>query len=76
LVDGDLSYSGCSPDGKFAYYVNRHRPQKVWRISTDGGSPVEIGPGMGEGITGWLDVSPDGNFSPTPSASLVLMHGN
>jgi DNA-binding winged helix-turn-helix (wHTH) protein/Tol biopolymer transport system component len=62
LFSGDLSYPGCSPDGKFTYYVNRHRPQKVWRISTDGGPPVEIGPGMGTGINGSLDVSPDGKL--------------
>jgi DNA-binding winged helix-turn-helix (wHTH) protein/dipeptidyl aminopeptidase/acylaminoacyl peptidase len=60
LFSGDLAYPGCSPDGKFAYYVNRHRPQKIWRISTDGGSSVEIGDGLGDGINGWLDVSPDG----------------
>jgi eukaryotic-like serine/threonine-protein kinase len=62
LFSGDLSYPGCSPDGKFAYYVNRHRPQKIWRISTDGGSPGEIGPGMGEGISSSVDVSPDGKL--------------
>jgi eukaryotic-like serine/threonine-protein kinase len=60
LFQGDLAYPGCSPDGKFAYYVNRHRPQKIWRISTEGGSPVAIADGMGEGVTGSLDVSPDG----------------
>jgi DNA-binding winged helix-turn-helix (wHTH) protein/Tol biopolymer transport system component len=62
LFSGDLAYPGCSKDGKFVYYVNRHRPQKLWRLSTDGGLPVEIGPGMGEGVTGWLDVSPDGKM--------------
>jgi DNA-binding winged helix-turn-helix (wHTH) protein/Tol biopolymer transport system component len=62
LFSGDLSYPGCSRDGKFAYYVNRHRPQKIWRISTEGGSPVEIGPTMGEGVTGFLVPSPDGKF--------------
>jgi len=62
LFSGDLSYPGCSPDGKFAYYVNRHRPQKIWRVSTDGGSPGEIGSGMGEGISSSLDVSPDGKL--------------
>jgi DNA-binding winged helix-turn-helix (wHTH) protein/Tol biopolymer transport system component len=60
LFSGDLSYPGCSRDGKFVFYVNRHRPQKIWRISTEGGSPVEIADGISEGITGWLDVSPDG----------------
>lgn len=68
LSSGDLSYPGCSRDGKFAYYVNRHRPQKVWRISTEGGAPVEIGPGMGEGVTGSLDVSPDGKLLSYPFA--------
>jgi Tol biopolymer transport system component len=62
LVTGDLAYPGCSPDGKFAYYVNRHRPQRVWRISTEGGSPVEIGSGMGEGVSSSLRVSPDGKL--------------
>ncbi len=60
LFSGDLAYPGCSPDGKFVYYVNRHRPQKLWKLSTDGGAPLEIGTGLGEGVTGWLDVSPDG----------------
>jgi Tol biopolymer transport system component len=62
LFSGDLSYPGCSPDGKFAYYVNRHRPQKVWRISADGGAPMEIGTGMGEGISSSLSVSPNGEL--------------
>lgn len=62
LFSGDLSYPGCSRDGKFIYYVNRHRPQKVWRLSTDGGSPVEIGPSMGEGISGSLGTSTDGTL--------------
>ncbi len=61
LFSGDLFYPGCSADGKFAYYVNRHRPQKIWRISMDGGDPMEIGPGMGEGIHS-MSVSPDGKF--------------
>ena len=62
LFSGDLAYPGCSPDGKFAYYVNRHQPQKVWRIPMESGPPEEIAGGMGEGITGWLDISPDGKF--------------
>ena len=60
LVTGDVRHPACSPDGKFVFYVNGHRPQKIWRISVDGGSPVEIAAGVGEGITGPLDISPDG----------------
>jgi len=66
LFSGDLAYPGCSSDGKFVYYVNRHRPQKLWKVSTDGGSPLEIGTGMGEGVTGWLDVSADGEMLSYP----------
>ena len=66
LFSGDLAYPGCSPDGKFAYYVNRHRPQKLWRIPTEGGSPEEIADGIGEGVTGWLDVSRDGKLLSYP----------
>ena len=68
LFSGDLAYPGCSPDGKFVYYVNRHRPQKLWKVSTDGGSPLQVGTGMGEGITGSLNVSPDGNVLSYPFA--------
>lgn len=66
LFSGDLAYPGCSPDGKFAYYVNRHRPQKIWRVPTEGGSPEEIADGTGEGVTGWLDVSRDGKLLSYP----------
>ena len=77
LLSGDFAYPGCSRDGKFVYYVNRHRPQKVWRISTEGGPPVEIGPGMGEGITGSAEtLLPMGSSSPTPLPSITLMDGN
>jgi len=66
LFSGDLAYPGCSPDGKFLYYVNLYRPQKLWRVSTDGGSPVEIGTGMGDGVTESLDLSPDGKMLSYP----------
>lgn len=60
LFSGDLAYPGCSPDGRFVYYVNRHRPQSVWKVLTEGGPPTEVAAGMGEGVSGWLDVSPNG----------------
>jgi Tol biopolymer transport system component len=50
----------AAPDGRFVFYVNGHRPQKIWRVSSDGGAPVEIADGTGDGITGPLDISPDG----------------
>jgi eukaryotic-like serine/threonine-protein kinase len=62
LMSGDLHYPGCSSDGKFAFYVNKHRPQNIWKIPIEGGSPVEVASALGEGVTGQLDVSPDGTL--------------
>jgi eukaryotic-like serine/threonine-protein kinase len=61
LVSGDLYAPACSPDGRFVFYVNGHQPQRIWRMSIEGGSPVAIAPGMGNGI-GPLGVSPDGRL--------------
>jgi len=61
LFSGDLSHPACSADGKFAYYISRHQPKKIWRISTDGGDPIEIAT-IGVGVANSLSASPDGNF--------------
>jgi len=66
LISGDVRHPACSPDGRFVFYVSGHRPQKVWRISSEGGSPVEIAAAVGDGVTGPLDVSPDGRFFSYP----------
>jgi len=62
LFSGDVTYPGCSADGKFAYFVNRHRPQRIWRISADGGTPTPIDTSMGEAVSSSLSVSPDGTL--------------
>jgi Tol biopolymer transport system component len=66
LVSGDLYAPACSPDGRFVFYVDGHQPQKIWRMSIEGGSPVAIAPGMGDGITGRLGVSPNGRLLAYP----------
>lgn len=60
LFSGDVAYPGCSPDGTFVYFVNRHRPQTIWRVSSKGGPPEPVHSGLGEGIASFLSVSPDG----------------
>ena len=62
LISGDVRHPACTPDGRFVFYANGHRPQKIWRIPSDGGAPVEIADGVGDGITGPLDISPDGRL--------------
>jgi DNA-binding winged helix-turn-helix (wHTH) protein/Tol biopolymer transport system component len=66
LVSGDLYAPACSPDGRFVFYVNGHQPQRIWRMSIEGGSPVAIAAGMGDGITGRLGVRPDGRLLAYP----------
>jgi Tol biopolymer transport system component len=66
LFSGDLRHPGCSPDGRFAYYANGYRPQKIWRISLEGGPPTEFAAGLGDGIPGPFDISPDGTLLAFP----------
>jgi serine/threonine protein kinase len=68
LYRGELTWPSCSRDGKFAYYTSRHHPQKLWRISMEGGEPVEIGQVMGDSLAGPLDASPDGQLIAYPFA--------
>ncbi len=56
----------CSPDGKFVFYITMGSPQKIWRIPTDGGTPVEIADNPGDVISGRLSISPNGKFLAYP----------
>src|SRR5207302_1692581 len=38
-ADGHLWSTACSPDGRFAFYVNFDQPQNAWRVSLEGGAP-------------------------------------
>jgi Tol biopolymer transport system component len=48
--------STCTPDGKSAFYLQIEEMNRIMRISTDGGSPVE----MASNVTTIPRVSPDG----------------
>jgi len=52
----------CSPDGKFAFFVDAVGPRKIYRVPTEGGAPVEISEIPGDFIVGRLSVSPDGKL--------------
>lgn len=52
----------CSPDGKFVFFVGTGGSRKIYRVSIEGGTPVEISETPGDFIVGSLSVSPDGNF--------------
>ena len=56
----------CSPDGRFVFYITMGSPQKIWRIPTDGGTPVEIADNPGDIISGRLSISPNGKFLAYP----------
>jgi DNA-binding winged helix-turn-helix (wHTH) protein/Tol biopolymer transport system component len=67
LVAADLgALPVCSPDGKYVFYHSFGPPQKIWRLATEGGSPVEVGKVLGDDYAGSLTVSPDGKFLAYP----------
>jgi serine/threonine protein kinase/Tol biopolymer transport system component len=54
----------CSPDGKWAYFVEQGDEQKLERVAMDGGSPQLISRAMSSGR---FDISPDGKFAVFPT---------
>jgi DNA-binding winged helix-turn-helix (wHTH) protein/Tol biopolymer transport system component len=66
LLGGSLWSPTCSPDARFVFYVTVDSPQKIWRVPIDGGTPVQIAQILGEGISGRMSVSPDGQFIAYP----------
>jgi len=67
LTSGNIWSPSCSLDGRFVFYADLViRPQRILRISIEGGDPVEIAKVSGDGMTGTMDVSPDGRFLAYP----------
>jgi Tol biopolymer transport system component len=66
LASGSLWSPSCSPDGRFVFYVTVDSPQKIWRVSIEGGAPVQIAEVLGDSISGRMSVSPDGRFIAYP----------
>jgi DNA-binding winged helix-turn-helix (wHTH) protein/Tol biopolymer transport system component len=62
LAQGTIFSPACSPDGKFVFYATADRPQKIWRVPLEGGTPVEVAPMLGEQAASRLSISPDGKF--------------
>jgi eukaryotic-like serine/threonine-protein kinase len=62
LATGNLASPTCPQDGRFVYYVNFEQPQRMWRMSIQGGPGVEVGRILGDSLIGAVSVSPDGRF--------------
>jgi DNA-binding winged helix-turn-helix (wHTH) protein/Tol biopolymer transport system component len=82
LVGADLgALPVCSPDGKYVFYHSFGPPQKIWRLATEGGSPVEVGEVLGDDYAGSLTISPDGKFlaypfeqfTPAPTIKMAVL---
>jgi eukaryotic-like serine/threonine-protein kinase len=58
--NGDIVDATCSPDGKLVFYASSTRPQKIRRITVEGGAPVDIATAPGDGIMCRFGISPDG----------------
>jgi hypothetical protein len=66
LASGSFWSPTCSPDGRFVFYVTVDSPQKIWRLSIEGGTPVLVAQVLGEVISGRMSVSPNGKFLAYP----------
>jgi Tol biopolymer transport system component/DNA-binding winged helix-turn-helix (wHTH) protein len=66
LTSGLVYSPTCSPDGKSLFYVSLGNPEKILRMSIDGGEPSIVGEVPGRAIRGTMRVSPDGQFLAFP----------
>jgi DNA-binding winged helix-turn-helix (wHTH) protein/Tol biopolymer transport system component len=81
LASGLVYSPTCSPDGKFLFYVSMGNPQKILRISIEGGDATVVGEIPGNTIRGTMRTSPDGQFLafpfdvyvPTPALKLAVI---
>jgi serine/threonine protein kinase/Tol biopolymer transport system component len=81
LASGDIMVPVCSPDGKYLFYVEAGPPQKIWRISVEGGTPLEVARVLGENVVGRMAISPDGEklaypfeeYTPAPRTKLAVI---
>jgi eukaryotic-like serine/threonine-protein kinase len=56
----------CSPEDRYVYYLNLAHPDKVSRVSVEGGPRVDVAYLLGDTPLGNLTVSPDGKFLAYP----------
>jgi len=81
LVTASPLSPACSPDARFVFYADLNPPQRIMRVSIEGGIPAEVARIPGDGIAGSLAVSHDGNFvafpfeqfTPVPRLQLALL---
>jgi serine/threonine protein kinase/Tol biopolymer transport system component len=82
LAVGDYWSPVCSPDGQFVYYIDwTVRPQRILKVSVDGGDPSEITKAPGDEFIGTLAISPDGKYlafpfhelGPPPKSTLIVI---
>lgn len=66
LAVGNLYSPTCSPDGKTIFYVDATPPQRILKMSIEGGTSVEIAKIPGDGIVGQVNISNDGKFLAYP----------
>jgi DNA-binding winged helix-turn-helix (wHTH) protein/Tol biopolymer transport system component len=66
LASGDLGAPTCAADGKQIFYMNFAHPERIHRISIDGGVPEDVADVLGDTLFGNLTLSPDGKFLAYP----------
>ena len=62
LDSDDISSLACSPDGQFVFYSVQNSPQKILRVSIQGGAPLEVFRSPNADMLGPVDISHDGRY--------------
>jgi Tol biopolymer transport system component len=81
LASGNLTFPTCAPDGNFVYFVQLGTPQRISRVSLNGGALKEIATIPGDGMIGGVHISRDGTrlayayeqFTPVPTLRFAII---
>jgi DNA-binding winged helix-turn-helix (wHTH) protein/Tol biopolymer transport system component len=62
LFRGNIGQPSCSPDGHYVFFSIVLMPNRILRISLEGGNPIEIARSLGYYMQPRLSISPDGTL--------------
>ena len=62
LVRGEIDSPTCSPDQTAIFYYTCNPPQKLWKVSLEGGPAKYLGDSLGDLLARTIDVSPNNKY--------------
>jgi Tol biopolymer transport system component len=81
LAAGTFWLPACARGGRHVYFVERNAPERIFRVSIEGGTVTPVGKTLGDNVVGRLTITDDEatiiyayeQFAPQPAIRLAVM---